>query len=139
MIHTNVLVQLGIAEFGYVLENIGQSELFGKYIMTLRKQGIGSSSQLDNGESVRVIALEPNNTPILACISCTGHIREINEYGRSVVIEVNQGQPSQLRHFPIVLLKTDVDLTKRELSSIDFIHRIGGRRQEIALALLGEQ
>jgi len=132
----NVSAQLGIAEFGYILENIGQSELFGKYIMTLRKQDNGSS-QLDSGESIRAIALEPN-TPILACISCTGNIREINEYGRSVVIEVNGGQPSQLRHFPIILLKTDVDLTKRELGSIDFIHRNGGRRQEIALALLGE-
>ena len=81
--------------------------------------------------------MEPN-TPILACISCTGHIREIHEYGRSIVIEVNGGQPSQLRHFPIMLLKTDVDLTKRELGSIDFSHRTGGRRQEIALAILGE-
>jgi PD-(D/E)XK nuclease superfamily len=133
----NVLAQLGIAEYGYGLYNTGQSDIVGKYIITLRKQDIGSS-RFDNGESIRVIALEPN-TPILACISCTGHIREINEYGRSLVIEINGGQPSQLRHFPIMLLKTDVDLTKRELGSIDFIHRIGGRRQEIALAILGEQ
>jgi hypothetical protein len=38
-----------------------------------------------------------------------------------------------------MLLKTDVDLTKRELGSIDFIHRNRGRRQEIALAISGEK
>lgn len=131
-----MLVQLGIAEFDYILDDISQSDIFGKYIMTLRKQTNGS--QFDNGESIRVIGLEPN-TPILACISCTGSIREISEYGSSIVIEVNSGQPTQLRGFPIMLLKTDVDLTKRELASIDFIHRNGGRRQEIALAILGEK
>ena len=95
--------------------------------------------QFDNGESIRVIALEPN-TPILACISCTGYIREVNEYGSLIIVEVNSGQPNQLQRFPIMLLKTDVDLTKRELGSIDFIHRTGGRRrQEIALAILGEK
>ena len=131
-----MLAQLGIAEFSHVLDNIGQSDVIGKYIMTLRKQDNGSS-QLGSGDSIRAIALEPN-TPILACISCTGYVREINECDRSIVIEVNSGQPNQLRQFPIMLLKTDIDLTKRELGSIDFIHRNGGRRQEIALAILGE-
>jgi hypothetical protein len=134
-----VLSQLRIAEFNYTLEDIATSDIGGKYAITLRKQTSGGS-QLDNGDSVRVIGLEPN-IPTLACISCTGYIREVNESDNAVVIvDVNNGQPNQLRNFPIMLLKTELDLTKRELASIDFIHRSGGRRrQEIALAILGEK
>jgi hypothetical protein len=134
-----VLSQLRIAEYNYTLEDIATSNIIGKYIITLRKQAT-AGSQLDNGDSVRVIGLEPN-TPALACISCTGYIRQINESDNSVVVvEVNNGQPNQLQNFPIMLLKTELDLTKRELGSIDFIHRSGGRkRQEIALAILGEK
>ena len=131
------LAQLGITEFGYTLEDVDISDITGgKYTTTLRKRTVGTN--FDNGDSVRIIGLE-SNTPILACISCTGYIRDINEDGNSFVIEVNSGQPNQLRGLPIMLLKTDVDLTKRELGSIDFIHRNRGRRQEIALAILGEK
>jgi hypothetical protein len=134
---STILTQLGIAEFGYTLEDVTISDITGRrYTTALRKRTIGTN--FDNGDSVRIIGLE-SNTPILACISCTGYIRDINEDGNSFVIEVNSGQPNQLRDHPVMLLKTDVDLTKRELGSIDFIHRNRGRRQEIALAILGEK
>ena len=36
------------------------------------------------------------------------------------------GNPNQLTNLPIILLKTDVDLTKRELEAIDAIHQAAG-------------
>jgi hypothetical protein len=44
----------------------------------------------------------------------------------------------QLEGFPILLLKSEVDLTKRELESIDFVHKSTGRIQDIAFAMIGE-
>jgi hypothetical protein len=85
--------------------------------------------------SVRIIGLEPE-VPLLACISCIGTIRESNN-GRTIV-EVYSGNPNQLQGFEILLLKINVDLTRRELESLDFVHRNPGRIQNIAYSLLGE-
>ena len=52
-------------------------------------------------------------------------------------MDVYRGKPHDLQKFPLILLKSDVDLTKRELEAIDFIHRNPGRIQDIAFALLG--
>ena len=43
------------------------------------------------------------------------------------------GNPNQLTNLPIILLKTDVDLTKRELEAIDAIHRTTREITEICL------
>jgi hypothetical protein len=41
--------------------------------------------------------------------------------------------------FETMLLRTDVDLTRRELESLDFVHRNPGKVQNIAYGLLGEE
>jgi hypothetical protein len=53
-------------------------------------------------------------------------------------VEVYSGNLNQLKGFEILLLKTHVDLTRRELESLDFVHRNSGRVQNIAYSLLGE-
>jgi hypothetical protein len=53
------------------------------------------------------------------------------------VVEIYRGNVNQLRSFPILLLRAEVDLTKRELEAIDFIQS-PGRVQIIAYSLLGE-
>ncbi len=63
-------------------------------------------------------------------------MREINDH--TAIVDVYMGNPNQLTNLPIILLKTDVDLTKRELEAIDAIHRSGGRLQRFAYSLLGE-
>jgi hypothetical protein len=126
--------QLGIAEFGYTIENIDLNANTRKYELTLRKDD--EDHRLDVGNSVRVIALEPN-IHVLASISCNGSVREVN--GTRLLVEVNMGRPYQLQNFSIMLLKSDVDLTKRELASTDYVHRLpdGNRKKKAALALLG--
>ena len=58
-------------------------------------------------------------------------------YSHHIVIVVNNGNPKQLQGFQILLLKYEVDLTRRELESIDFVYRSTGRIQDIAFAMLG--
>ena len=64
------------------------------------------------GDSVRIIAVEPG-IPLLASISCIGTIRESND--DRTLVEVYSGNPNKLHGFEILLLRTDVDLTRREL------------------------
>jgi hypothetical protein len=102
----------------------------------VKKNNHHNASLLYPGDgSVRIIGLEPE-VPLLACISCIGTIRESNN-GRTIV-EVYSGNPNQLQGFEILLLKINVDLTRRELESLDFVHRNPGRIQNIAYSLLGE-
>ncbi len=131
------LTQLRIAEFGYQIEDVRVLPSdSGMYSLILRKQnGSSSTHLLYKGDSVRVVALEPG-IPILACISCTGSIRELND--EQAAVEVYRGNVNQLQGFPILLLRAEVDLTRRELEAIDFIHRSPGRVQNIAYSLLGE-
>ncbi|HMH10004.1 MAG TPA: hypothetical protein VK553_04800, partial [Candidatus Nitrosopolaris rasttigaisensis] len=58
--------------------------------------------------------------------------------GSSIVVDVYLGNPNQLRGFQILLLRIEVDLTRRELEGLDFVHRNPGRVQNIAYGLLGE-
>ena len=87
------------------------------------------------GDSVRIIAIEPG-IPLLASISCIGTIRE--SIDNRTLVDMYSGNPNQLHGFEIMLLRTDVDLTRRELESLDFVHRNPGRVQNIAYGLLGE-
>lgn len=136
---------LGVADYGYQVDHI---ELFPgneTYTLTLRKIDVdngnsGNSSKyhrLDYGDAVRVFAMEPNIISPLACRSVNGSIRRIED--DRIVLDIYRGRPHQLQGFPIMLLKTDVDLTKRELEGIDFVHRSASRIQrDIAFVLLGE-
>lgn len=130
------LFQLRIAESGYQIEETTGSSLVGTHTMILTKHdNHQGGSLLYNGDSVRIIALE-HGIPLLGCISCIGSIRESN--GSRTIVDVYSGNPNQLRGFPILLLRTEVDLTRRELESLDFVQRNPGRVQNIANALLGE-
>ena len=80
--------------------------------------------------------MEPG-IPLLASISCIGTILESND--NRTLVDVYSGNPNQLQGFEIMLLRTDVDLTRRELESLDFVHRNPGRVQNIAYGLLGEE
>ena len=129
------LIELRLADSGYWIEETTSLSSIGIQTTTLVKTNNSSASLLYAGDSVRIIGLEPG-IPLLACISCIGTIRESNN-GRTIV-EVYSGNPNQLQGFEILLLKTDVDLTRRELESLDFVHRNPGRIQNIAYSLLGE-
>lgn len=130
------LIELRLADSGYQIEEtISLSSIGIQTITLVKKNNYHSASLLYAGDSVRIIGLE-SEIPLLACISCIGTIRESNN-GRTIV-EVYSGNPSQLQGFEILLLKTDVDLTRRELESLDFVHRNPGRIQNIAYSLLGE-
>jgi hypothetical protein len=107
------LTELGIAESGYQIDNINNqnhspsyfssSTSFSshtKYVLTLRKDTFGSQV-LDPGDNVRIIALEPN-IPILACASCNGTIREINEIDTNnhhIIIDIDNRNLGSLKAF----------------------------------------
>jgi hypothetical protein len=131
------LIELRLADSGYLIEEepTSLSSIGIQTITLVKKNNYHSASLLYAGDSVRIVGLEPG-IPLLACISCIGTIRESNN-GRTIV-EVYSGNPNQLQGFEILLLKTDVDLTRRELESLDFVHRNPGRIQNIAYSLLGE-
>ena len=89
--------------------------------LTLLKQNnYQNADLLYVGDSVRVIAIEPG-IPLLASISCIGTIRESND--NRTLVDVYSGNPNRLHGFEIMLLRTDVDLTRRELEGLDFVHR----------------
>jgi hypothetical protein len=124
------LRELNIADYGYHAVEIISSNGF----KTLKLQKSNMSHRLYKGDSIRVIGLEPN-IPILGCISSTGTIREITD--NQATVDVYRGNPTQLMNLPIILLKTDVDLTRRELEAIDTVQRNAGKLQYFAYGLLG--
>ena len=125
--------QLGIVDFEYNIEEIGLP-IQGTYQLTLRRNDHSPYHKLYQGDSIRMFAKE-KDIPILACRNCIGSIRSEEE--DRLIVDVYRGKPHDLQKFPLILLKSDVDLTKRELEAIDFIHRNTGRIQDIAFALLG--
>jgi PD-(D/E)XK nuclease superfamily len=130
------LTELRLAESGYRSEETAVSSTDRMNTLTLVKQNkYQNADLLYIGDSVRIIALEPG-IPLLACVSCLGAIRESN--GSRTIVDVYLGNPNQLRGFQILLLRTEVDLTRRELEGLDFVHRNPGRVQNIAYGLLGE-
>ena len=130
------LTELRLAEFGYRIEETATSSSTGMRTLTLLKQNnYQNADLLYVGDSVRIIAVEPG-IPLLASISCIGTIRESND--NRTLVDVYSGNPNQLHGFEILLLRTDVDLTRRELEGLDFVHRNPGRVQNIAYGLLGE-
>jgi hypothetical protein len=130
------LTELRLAESGFRIEETAPSPPTGMRTVTLMKQNnYQNADLLYVGDSVRIIAVEPG-IPLLAGISCIGTIRESND--NRTLVEVYSGNPNQLHGFEILLLRTEVDLTRRELEGLDFVHRNSGRVQGIAYGLLGE-
>ncbi len=107
-----------------------------RYTLILRRIDHSPYHKLYQGDSIRIFAKE-KDIPILACRNCSGSIR--SEEDDRMKVDVYRGKPHDLQKFPLILLKSDVDLTKRELEAIDFIHRNPGRIQDIAFALLGDK
>jgi hypothetical protein len=130
------LTELRLAESGFRIEETAPLPSTGMRTVTLLKQNnYQNADLLYVGDSVRIIAVEPG-IPLLASISCIGTIRESND--NRTLVDVYSGNPNQLHGFEILLLRTEVDLTRRELEGLDFVHRNPGRLQSIAYGLLGE-
>ena len=127
--------QLGIVDYEYSIEEIGLP-INGIHPLILRRIDHSPYHKLYQGDSIKIFAKE-KDIPILACKNCSGSIR-LEEEDR-LIVDVYRGKPHDLQRFPLILLKSDVDLTKRELEAIDFIHRNIDRRQHIAFALLGDK
>jgi hypothetical protein len=125
------LSQFGIAESGYHIKQISKEK--DRRIIKLGRAN--QVCRLDSANTVRIIALEAD-IPLLACISCNGKILDIDD--ENATIEVDRGDATQLMDFEILLLKTEVDLTKRDVEAIDFVRRQPGRIQDLAFALIGE-
>jgi hypothetical protein len=123
----SVLEEMGIMQWGYTLE--GQDDRY----LTLRK--VSPEQRLFTGDSVRVIGLE-DGAPPLACVSCNGSVKDVS--GNTLKVTVYRGKPTDLVGLPIAILRADVDLSRRELESIDRVHRQPGPFQDMALALIGE-
>ncbi len=124
------LRELKVADYGYRVSDMRTAN----GIKTLWLDKTDSSHRLYKGDSIRIIGHE-QNIPVLACINSTGTIRDIND--NQAIVDIYRGNPTQLMNLPIVLLKTDVDLTRRELEAIDTVHRSVGKLQHFAYGLLG--
>ena len=122
------LAELGIVEQDYSLKAIDRD------ILTLEKAS--ETERVFAGDSVRVIGLEPN-IPLLACVSCNGSVSNVE--GKAVKVQIFRGKTCVLQGLPIALLRVDVGLSKRELESIDRVHRNPGPYQDLALAMIGEK
>ncbi len=121
------LAELGILAQGYEVKSIGQDTI------TLVKPD--PSRNLFPGDSVRVIGLEPG-IPVLACVSVNGSVSGVE--GNVVKVKVFRGKMADLDGLQAGILRSDVDLSRRELESIDRVHRRPGPYQDLALALIGE-
>jgi hypothetical protein len=124
------LEELGILESGFTFVSVRQDS---PPVLSLRRNA--NHSRFFSGDSVRVIGREPN-VPLLASVSCNGSVSDVRD--GQVSVRVFRGRPSTLEGFEVAILRTDVDLSKRELESIDRVHRNVGPYQDLALALIGE-
>lgn len=130
----DLLERYKILETGYSIA----SRLANAQSLLLARPG-GSISFLE-GDAVKVIGLE-QNVPIMGCINFNGSIEVVNQQGVEVALHEHALPDAHrlLRHLPIALMRTEVDLTKRELQALDYIQRRACPPiREIAQALLGE-
>ena len=120
------LEKRGVAEFGYKFEQQNDSN-----VSLIRDE---PPNVIFKRGPIRMIGIE-KNIPLSACVSCTGSVTDID--GTTVKIRIYSGRIEQLRYLPIALVRLDVDLTKRELQAIDYVHRQRPELQGIVKQLLG--
>ena len=109
----------------------------GKAVL-LTKKG-GSRAFLD-GDLIRVIGVEKDK-PTLACVSFNGSVVTANNDGIEVTLSEHTASDAsrQLTGLPVAVMRTEIDLTRRELQALDYIQRRAPTQiREIAQALLGE-
>jgi len=112
------LKRASILEDGYrIVEHDIQSAQ-----ITLYKQG--GTSVFGKRSVVRIIGIE-ENMPLLACVNAHGSVYDIN--GDNLTLKIygsnTKSAIPQLAKLPVALLKSNVDLTARELGPLDLVHR----------------
>jgi hypothetical protein len=112
------LERLRVAEAGY---SIGGVDKVTGSILLSRSQGTRTFLK---GDPVQIVVLEQNR-PILACMTFRGSVQAVVVNGLEVKITSHPlSEVTRLAFgFPLMAMKTEIDLTKRELSSLDFIQR----------------
>ena len=130
-----LLEQYKVLETGY---SLGPSSPNANSMLLIRR---GGSNAFLEGDAVRIIGLEPGR-PIMGSINFNGSVEVVSQQGVEVGLT---GRPVSdvcrlLNGLPIALMRTEVDLTKRELQALDYIQRRASPTvREIAEALLGEE
>ncbi len=127
------LERLRVAESGY---HIGAVDKGTGCIILSRSQGTRTFLK---GDPVQLVVLEPDR-PILACMNFRGSIQAPVVNGLEVKITSHPlSEVTRLAaNSPLIAMRTEVDLTKRELSSLDFIQRRASPIvKEIARIFLG--
>ena len=127
------LERLRVAEAGY---RIGAIDKVNGTILLSRSQGTRTFLK---GDPVQLVVLEPDK-PILACMNFRGSIQATVVNGLEVKITSHPlSEVTRLAtNSSLLAMRTEVDLTKRELSSLDFIQRRASPVvKEIARVFLG--
>jgi hypothetical protein len=128
------LEQYGILENGYSIT----SRPAGDTLFLHRSEG---SSIFLEGDTVKAIGLE-ESTPILASVNFNGSVTAINQQGIEVTFTDGRAADAYrlMSQLPICVMRTEIDLTKRELQALDFIQRRAPQQiRKVAQALLGEE
>ena len=130
---TEELERLRIAETGYTIGVVDQKE--GTILLT-RPAGTKSFMK---GDPIQIVALEQGR-PILASINFRGAVHAIVSGG--IELKVTGHTVSEVLRmidgFQIMAMRSEVDLTKRELQSLDFMQRRASPAvREIARIFLG--
>src|SRR5437667_7074641 len=123
-----------ILEAGYSLRSQPAS---GRSILLGRD---GGTTSFLPGDLVKIIGIEPGK-PLLACANFNGSVVISDNSGIEVVLNANS--PLNVRRLlvglKIVVMRTEIDLTKRELQALDYIQRRAPQEvREIAQVMLGE-
>jgi hypothetical protein len=130
----NTLEKYGVLETGYSITSRSDGE-------TLLLHRNGGSSIFLEGDTVKAVGLE-KCTPTLASVNFNGAITAVNPHGVEVTFNDRRANDAYrlMRELPVCLMKTEIDLTKRELQALDYIQRRAPEQiRKVAQALLGEE
>ena len=124
-----------IGDFPYRLKRVERRELI------LIREG-REPPPLYRGQTVKVIADEPHVSSLLAKFSLRGILmdRQTVDEGWQVRVRLwsNPIYARKLADYELILLRTEVDLTRRELTGVDYLHRIVAQEGKLNLyKLLG--
>jgi CRISPR/Cas system-associated exonuclease Cas4 (RecB family) len=121
LLSTETRTELGITDGDYKISEIASQRV------RLVKDG---RPNVLPGDTVIVSAGNPLTTP-----SFTGEVSELGE--DSVTIAPYGDLPMELPNDNLTIDQYDVDLTRRQLRSVDAVHRAQGRSGELARRILG--
>src|SRR2546425_6922430 len=112
------LERLRVAEAGYSIGAIDKST--GSLLLS-RSQ---STRTFLKGDPIQIVVLEEGR-PILACVNFRGSVQAV--VGNGLEVKISTHPLSEVTRLAagstLMAMRTEVDLTKRELQSLDFIQR----------------